>query len=103
MNPADFGMFWMNQYAQADRMVMDDNTSYYAQPSIGMSVMDDISHQTNSMVCFFVFVFFNLVLEKQKRKIFCFFSFHFDRYLSSISLYCLFILSFYSFFKNNNW
>lgn len=50
MNPSDFGMFWINQYAQAERMVMDDSTSYYAQPSIGMSVMDDISHQTNSLV-----------------------------------------------------
>lgn len=52
MNPADFGMFWINQYAQAERMVMDDNTSYYAQPSIGMSVLDDISHQTNSLVSY---------------------------------------------------
>lgn len=52
MNPADFGMFWINQYAQAERMVMDENTSYYAQPSIGMSVLDDISHQTNSLVSY---------------------------------------------------
>lgn len=50
MNPADFGMFWMNQYAQAERMVMDESTNYYSQPSIGMTVMDDISHQNNSMV-----------------------------------------------------
>lgn len=46
MNPADFGMIWMNQYSQ----VVDENASYYAQPSIDMSVMDEISHQTNSMV-----------------------------------------------------
>lgn len=52
MNPADFGMFWINQYAQAERMVMDDNTSYYAQPSIGMSVLDEISNQTNSLVSY---------------------------------------------------
>lgn len=52
MNPADFGMFWINQYAQAERMVMDDNTSYYAQPSIGMSIMDEISHQSNSLVSY---------------------------------------------------
>lgn len=53
MNPADFGMFWMNQYAQAqERMIIDDSTSYYTQPSIGMSVMDDLNHQTNTMVSF---------------------------------------------------
>lgn len=47
MNPADFGMFWMNQYAQAqERMIIDDSTSYYSQPTIGMSVMDDIGHQS---------------------------------------------------------
>lgn len=51
MNPADFGMFWMNQYAQAqERMIIDDSTSYYTQPAIGMSVMDDIGHQTSTMV-----------------------------------------------------
>lgn len=51
MNPADFGIFWMNQYAQAqERMIIDDSTSYYTQPTIGMSVMDDIGHQTNTMV-----------------------------------------------------
>lgn len=51
MNPADFGMFWMNQYAQAqERMIIDDSTSYYSQPTIGMSVMDDIGHQTSTMV-----------------------------------------------------
>lgn len=53
MNPADFGMFWMNQYAQAqERMIVDENNSYYAQPSIGMSVLDELNHQTNSMVSF---------------------------------------------------
>lgn len=51
MNPADLGMFWMNQYAQAqERMIMDDSTSYYSQPSIGMSVMDDIGHQSSALV-----------------------------------------------------
>lgn len=50
MNPAEFPMFWMNHFAQPDRMVMDDSSSYYAQPSIGLSVMDEISHQANSMV-----------------------------------------------------
>lgn len=51
MNPADFGMFWMNQYAQAqERMIIDDSTNYYTQPTIGMSVMDDIGHQTSTMV-----------------------------------------------------
>lgn len=49
MNPADYGMFWMNQYSQ-DRMILEDNPNYYSQPSIGMSVMDDISHQTSAMV-----------------------------------------------------
>lgn len=51
MNPANYEMFWMNQYSQ-DRMVLDDSSSYYSQPSIGMSVMDDISHQANAMVSF---------------------------------------------------
>lgn len=47
MNPADFGMFWMNQYAQAqERMIIDDGTSYYTQTS----AMDDLSHQTGTMV-----------------------------------------------------
>lgn len=51
MNPADFGMFWMNQYAQAqERMIIDDSTSYYTQSTIGMSVMDDMGHQTSTMV-----------------------------------------------------
>lgn len=51
MNPADLGMFWMNQYAQAqERMVIDDSTSYYAQSSIGMSVLDDLSQQSTVMV-----------------------------------------------------
>lgn len=51
MNPADLGMFWMNQYAQAqERMVIDDSTSYYAQPTIGMSVLDDLSQQSTVMV-----------------------------------------------------
>lgn len=51
MNPAEYGMFWMNQYAP-DRMIMDESTSFYAQPSIGMSVLDDISHQSNAMVSY---------------------------------------------------
>lgn len=51
MNPAELGMFWMNQYAQAqERMCMEENNSYYSQPSIGMSVMDDITHQSSTMV-----------------------------------------------------
>lgn len=51
MNPADFGMIWMNQYAQAqERMIIDDSTNYYTQPTIGMSVMDDIGHPSSTLV-----------------------------------------------------
>lgn len=47
MNPSDYGMLWMGQFAQ-DRMILDDNSML----SVGMSVMDDITHQTHSMVSF---------------------------------------------------
>lgn len=47
MNPTDYGngMLWMGQFAQ-DRMILEDNTML----SVGMSVMDDITQQTHSMV-----------------------------------------------------
>lgn len=47
MNPTDYGngMLWMGQFPQ-DRMILDDNTIL----SVGMSVMDDITQQTHSMV-----------------------------------------------------
>lgn len=51
MNPADLGMSWLNQFEQTQqRMIIDDSTNYYIQPTIGMSVMDDIGHQTSTMV-----------------------------------------------------
>lgn len=48
MNPTDYGngMLWMGQFAQ-DRMILEDNTMLSA---VGMSVMDDITQQTHSMV-----------------------------------------------------
>lgn len=47
MNPTDYGngMLWMGQFAQ-DRMILEDN----AMLSVGMSVMDDITQQSHSMV-----------------------------------------------------
>lgn len=45
MNPADYGMLWMGQFAP-ERMVLDDNSMM----AVGMSVMEDITHQTHSMV-----------------------------------------------------
>lgn len=47
MNPTDYGngMLWMGQFAQ-DRMILEDNSML----SVGMSVMDDITQQTHSMV-----------------------------------------------------
>lgn len=44
MNPAEYGMYW-TQYAP-DRMMLDEHNIL----SVGMSVMDDITHQTHSMV-----------------------------------------------------
>lgn len=47
MNPTDYsnGMLWMGPFAQ-DRMILEDNSML----SVGMSVMDDITQQTHSMV-----------------------------------------------------
>lgn len=49
MNPTDYGngMLWMGQFAP-DRMILEDNSML----SVGMSVMDDITPQTHSMVNF---------------------------------------------------
>lgn len=44
MNPAEYGMYWTH-YAP-DRMMLDESNIL----SVGMSVMDDITHQTHSMV-----------------------------------------------------
>lgn len=44
MNPAEYGMYW-TQYTP-DRMMLDEHNIL----SVGMSVMDDITHQTHSMV-----------------------------------------------------
>lgn len=51
MNPADLGMVWMTQFGQVeDQMYVDDSRNYFAQPTIGMSVLDDLSQQSSSMV-----------------------------------------------------
>lgn len=60
MNPADYGMLWMSQFAP-ERMVLDDNSMM----AVGMSVMEDITHQTHSMVkkiffCCFFFMSVNM-------------------------------------------
>lgn len=48
VNPADCGMVWLNQYAQAQEhsMIIDESTTIY--PTMGMSVMDDIGLQTST-------------------------------------------------------
>lgn len=55
MNPPDYGngMLWMGQFAP-DRMILEDNSML----SVGMSVMDDITQQTHSMVTTRNFFFF---------------------------------------------
>lgn len=45
MNPAEYGLLWMGQYGP-ERMMLDDHNML----SVGMSVMDDISHPNHSMV-----------------------------------------------------
>lgn len=51
MNPGDLRMLWMNQYS-GERMIFDDSTSFYGQSSVGLSVMDDITHPTAAIVSF---------------------------------------------------
>lgn len=48
-------MVWMTQFGQVeDQMYVDDSRNYFAQPTIGMSVLDDLSQQSSSMVsCIF--------------------------------------------------
>ena len=48
MNP-DYGLLWMGQFP-AERMVLDENSML----PVGMSTMDDITHQTQSMVTVFI-------------------------------------------------
>lgn len=60
MNPAEYGMYW-TQFAP-DRMLLDDSIL-----SVGMSVMDDITHQTHSMVIDFCIVFTNMHIIIVKR------------------------------------
>ncbi|XP_055917105.1 polycomb protein Sfmbt isoform X1 [Eupeodes corollae] len=48
MNPSELRMMWMSQY-NPDRLSLEDGTSYFSHPSVGLSVMEDISQQDNTM------------------------------------------------------
>ncbi|XP_055836582.1 polycomb protein Sfmbt-like [Episyrphus balteatus] len=48
MNPSELRMMWMSQY-NPDPLSLEDGTSYLSHPSVGLSVMDDISQQSNTM------------------------------------------------------
>lgn len=63
MNPADLGMVWMGH----NSIIMDENATnpFFTQTSLpssmGLSVMDDLSQQTQAMVNFGVSTNINFV------------------------------------------
>lgn len=50
MNPSELRMMWMSHY-NPERITVEDAPSFFGHPSVGLSVMDDLSSHQPTMVC----------------------------------------------------
>lgn len=68
MNPPDLNMIWMGSFASDRSMVIDESpTNIFNQP--GMTIMDDLSQQTHSMVIF-IYLFLFWIFRKYVLKLY---------------------------------